>query len=440
MVRMMWSNCAAILLLTASCGGIPAGTAASSEAAPKGPEVSASAPSAAPPPAPAAASPSPRPLVSPSVSPLVPTSPPAATPEPAPAPPGPRAADPGRAPALTDVVIQSGLSVPWDLVFAPDGRMFVTERAGNVLIFASGAPGAARLANVAIAQVVQNGESGLLGIALDPDFATNGLLYLCATRNDGGTQNQILRYRTSGNALALDTVLVRGMRAAGNHDGCRLHFGPDGKLWATMGDAGNTALAQDPNGLNGKILRLNTDGSVPADNPILPGAQARTVAYSTGHRNPQGIDFQPGTGTPFAVEHGENDDDEVNVIRPGANYGWPITRQSGGAARGFVDPAWSSGSVTFATSGGAFVTGPAWGAWTGSLFVATLKDTTLRRLAVNGTSVTSAEVLYRGKYGRLRAVVRGPDGALYLTTSNRDGRGSPVGADDRIVRIAAGPS
>ncbi len=353
--------------------------------------------------------------------------------------PGLPPVDASRAPTLTDGVVQSGLNVPWDIAFAPDGRMFVTERGGTVLVFASAAPGAAHLSTTAIPQVVQNGESGLLGLALDPDFAANGSLYLCATRNDGGTQNEILRYRADGNALALDAVLVRGMRAAGNHDGCRLRFGPDGKLWATMGEAGNTALAQDPNSLNGKILRLNADGSVPTDNPILPGARARTIAYSTGHRNPQGIDFQPGTGTVFDVEHGPDSDDEVNVIRPGANYGWPTVLQTGGAARGFVDPVWSSGSVTLATSGGAFVSGPAWGAWSGSLFVATLKDTSLRRLAVSGTSVVSAEILYRGKYGRLRAVVRGPDGALYVTTSNRDGRGSPAPSDDRIVRIAPAP-
>lgn len=278
-----------------------------------------------------------------------------------------------------------------------------------------------------------------LGIVLDPNFSANGFLYLCATRSDGGTQNQILRYRQSGDALALDAVLVRGIRAGGNHDGCRLRFGPDGKLWVTMGETGNPALALDPNSLNGKVLRLNADSSVPGDNPILTGAVARTIAYSTGHGNPQRIGCQPGTGTPFVIERGENDDDEVNVIRPGAKSGWPIVHESGGAARGFIDPAWSSERVTFATSGGAFASGPAWGSWSGSLFVATLKDTTLRRLAVDGTSVTSAEILYRGIYGRLRSVLRRPDGALYLTTSNRDGRGSPVGADDRIVRIAPAP-
>ena len=427
-----WSICAALILLAAACGGAPAALPASAVVASGSPNTPTGVAVTAPP--------EDRSAVSPSLPPPATTGPAATvSPSPRPAASASAAVGPGRVPSLTDVVIQSGLSVPWDLAFAPDGRMFVTERAGTLLVFASGAPGAARLARVTVPQIAQNGESGLMGIALDPNFSANGFLYLCATRSEGGTQNQILRYRQSGDALALDAVLVRGIRAGGNHDGCRLRFGPDGKLWATMGETGNTALAQDPNSLNGKVLRLNADGSVPGDNPILTGAVARTLAYSTGHRNPQGIDFQPGTGTPFVIEHGENDDDEVNVIQPGANYGWPIIHESGGAARGFIDPAWSSGRVTFATSGGAFATGSAWGSWSGSLFVATLKDTTLRRLAVNGTSVTSAEILYRGTYGRLRAVLGGPDGALYLTTSNRDGRGSPVGADDRIVRIAPAP-
>lgn len=344
-----------------------------------------------------------------------------------------------RALAPVVVVVQSALQVPWDVAFAPDGRMFVTERRGNLIVFAGGAPGAARLSSTAIPLVAASGEAGLMGIALDPSFATNAYAYVCATRNDGGLQNQILRLRIVGDVPHVDAVLLKGIRAGGNHDGCRLRFGPDGKLWATMGDAGVSSLAQDPSSLNGKVLRINADGTIPADNPILPGASTRSAAYSMGHRNPQGIDFEPGTGAVFEVEHGENDDDEINLLRPGANYGWPIVRQSGGAARGMVDPLWSSGTVTYAVSGGAFVSGTAWGAWSGSLFVATLKDTTLRRFIVGGGAITAAEILYRGAYGRLRAVVLGPDGALYVTTSNRDGRGAPAAADDRILRLAPTP-
>jgi glucose/arabinose dehydrogenase len=137
----------------------------------------------------------------------------------------------------------------------------------------------------------------------------------------------------------------------------------------------------------------------------------------------------------YEVEHGPDTDDEINFIQAGANYGWPLLRQTGGPARGMKDPIWSSGSVTFATSGAAFVFGPAWGGWSGSLFVCALKDASLRRFTVTPTVATQQDLLYQGTYGRLRGATQGPDGALYITTSNRDGRGSPVAADDRVVRI-----
>src|SRR4029077_2564664 len=202
------------------------------------------------------------------------------------------------APALVDTVIQTGLSVPWDIAFAPDGRMFMTERMGNIVMFESAKPNAKQIGSLKVPDVHSMGEAGLMGIALDPDFATNGFLYVCASRLDNGEWlNQILRYRAGPDALTFDSYVIRtGALAASIHDGCRLAFGPDGKLWATMGENGNVRLAQDPNSLNGKILRVNGDGSVPADNPILPGASVRTYAYSMGHRNPQGLAFQPGTG------------------------------------------------------------------------------------------------------------------------------------------------
>lgn len=341
-------------------------------------------------------------------------------------------------PRLTDQVVQANLVVPWDIAFAPDGRMLVTERTGTVQVFESGASGARKLATLTVANVVQNGESGLMGVAVDPAFTTNGFVYVCATRNDqqaGGVVNQVLRYALSGTSWTLDGFVIRtGMRSGGNHDGCRIRFDATKHLWITMGETGTPSLAQDPNSLNGKVLRVNPDGSIPADNPIIAGSSGRTAVYTWGNRNPQGIAFA-GTDV-YEVEHGENDDDEINFIQPGVNYGWPAVHQTGGAARGMKDPIWSSGSVTFATSGAAFVFGPSWGSWSGSLFVAALKDTSLRRFTVTPTLATQADLLLKDTYGRLRAAVQGPDGALYLTTSNRDGRGSPVAADDRVVRIA----
>lgn len=334
-------------------------------------------------------------------------------------------------PRLTDTVIQSGLSVPWDLAFAPDGRMFVTERGGNILVFEGGAPNARRLSSTLVPQMRAMGEAGLMGIAVDPGFAMNGLLYVCASRTDEGEwRNQVLRYRASGNTLTFDGYVIRtGMSAATIHDGCRLLFGADGKLWVSMGESGNAKLAQDPNVLNGKVLRVETDGTVPADNPILPGAAKRTAVYTMGHRNPQGLAVQPGTGAMFEVEHGATTHDEINLLKPGANYGWPIQEGPGGTAKGFTDPLWSSGGVTLATSGGTFVTGPQWGGWSGSLFVCTLKEQDLRRFQVNGTTVVPREILLDQKYGRLRSPVLGPDGALYLTTSQ--------GSGDRIIRLTA---
>jgi len=335
----------------------------------------------------------------------------------------------GTVPRLVATVVRSGLAIPWDLAFAPDGRMFVTERVGNILIYASAAPNATQLANVfPVPNINASGESGLMSIELDPAFATNSLLYVCVSVNDGGQWlNQVQRFRIDGNTPVFDRfVIPSGMRANSNHDGCRIRFGPDGKLWVTMGDAGDTANAQNPNVLNGKVLRLNSDGTIPADNPILPGANARTAVYTMGNRNPQGLTFEPGTGRVIEVEHGDDTHDEINVLRAGANYGYPICRGPCGDPR-FVDPAWSSGNVTLATSGADFARGVQWGAYDGSLFVATLKETDLRRFTLAGSVATQRDILFDGTYGRLRTARQGPDGSLYLTTSN--------GSGDRVIRI-----
>jgi glucose/arabinose dehydrogenase len=335
----------------------------------------------------------------------------------------------GTAPRLVATVVRSGLAVPWDLAFAPDGRMFVTERVGNILIYASAEPGAAQLANVfPVPNINASGEAGLMSIELDPGFASNTLLYVCASVTDGGQWlNQVLRYRMNGNTPVFDGYVIRtGMRANSNHDGCRIRFGPDGKLWVTMGDAGDLANAQNPNVLNGKVLRVNGDGTIPADNPIMPGATGRTAVYTMGNRNPQGLTFEPGTGRVIEVEHGDNTDDEINILRAGANYGYPVCRGPCGDPR-FVDPAWTSGNVTLATSGADFARGVQWGAYDGSLFVAQLKESDLRRFTFAGAVATQRDIFFDGTYGRIRTVRQGPDGSLYLTTSN--------GSADRVIRI-----
>jgi len=293
------------------------------------------------------------------------------------------------APALVETVIQSGLSVPWDIAFAPDGRMFMTERMGNIVIFESAKPNAKRIGFLKVPDVHSMGEAGLTGIALDPSFAANGFLYVCASRMDNGDwRNQVLRYRAGTDSMAFDGYVIRnGPLAAAIHDGCRLAFGPDGKLWATMGDNGNGGLAQDPSSLNGKVLRVNTDGSGPDDNPSRPGAVARGYAYTMGHRNPQGLAFGP-DGTVYEIETGAAANDEINILSPGKNYGWPDHEGTGGMARGLADPIWTAGAVPYATSGATFVTGDAWGSWSGSLVVATLKEQDLRRFTVAGATAT----------------------------------------------------
>ena len=337
----------------------------------------------------------------------------------------------GARPVLATAIVQQGLRNTWDVAFAPDGRMFVTERVGNLLVYAGSDPGSPQLANNAIESIHASGESGLMSIELDPAFATNSFLYACASRDDEGQwRNQVLRYRVVGNGIAFDSYVIRrGMIANSNHDGCRIRFGPDGKLWVTMGDAGNGTRSQDPNSLNGKILRVNSDGTIPADNPVIPGATGRSAIYAWGNRNPQGLTFEPGTGRVFEVEHGDDTHDEINIIVAGGNYGYPLYR--GPVNRpGFIDPAWSSGNVTLATSGGEFLKGAQWGAWQGSLVVATLKEQDVRRFELFDATARQADLLFNNAWGRLRTPRLGPDGALYLTTDNGI-------SGDMVIRVTA---
>ncbi|HEX6139818.1 MAG TPA: PQQ-dependent sugar dehydrogenase [Candidatus Limnocylindria bacterium] len=346
------------------------------------------------------------------------------------------------APTLTATVVQGGLSLPWDVAFTPDGEMLVTERPGRVRVFASGAAGAALLRTVTIPSVHAEGEAGLMGIAVDVAYASNRFVYVCASRDVSAQwTNQVLRYTVaSDGSWTAGTVLLTGMRAATIHNGCAVEMDASGKLWVTMGDANQSLDAQDPARLNGKVLRINRDGSIPADNPVMPGAAARSAVYSMGHRNPQGIAFRPGSDQVFTAEHGPELNDEINRIVPGANYGWPCYTGAGlpyvadpacGPANAYSNPAWASGASTIATSGLAFADGLPWADDDGGLFVAQLKEQDLRRFSVtaDGSTATQAEVLFNGSWGRIRAVVRGPAGQLYLTTSN--------GSNDRVIRIAA---
>ncbi len=332
--------------------------------------------------------------------------------------------------------IAGGLDTPWALDFAPDGRIFLSERAGRIRVIENGKLHAEPWMTLEVAAV---GEAGLLGLAVDPQFARNGYVYVAYSyRNPNSPlRNRLVRLREDAktNKGVVDKILIDDVRGANNHDGGRVKFGADGKLYWTMGDAQTTRYAQNLKSLNGKILRLNADGSVPADNPFTG-----SFVYSYGHRNPQGLAWQPGSGRLFATEHGPSGfqgccRDEVNFIEPGKNYGWPEIRGDE-SKDGIVAPLIHAGtSETWAPAGATFVSH---GPWAGSLLFTGLRGQTLYRLIFDPANSPKVEKLERHlvrQFGRLRDVIEGPDQGLYLLTSNRDGRGSPAPQDDRVLRL-----
>lgn len=329
------------------------------------------------------------------------------------------------------------LGTPWAMDFAPDGRIFVNERPGRIRIVEHGQ---LRPDLWMTLEVASGGEAGLMGLAIDPQFAQNHFIYVAYSYRTGvfTVRNRLARLREdpkTGKGV-FDKILINDLAGASNHDGGRIKFGPDGKLYWTIGDAQTTRYAQNLKSLNGKILRLNADGSMPADNPF-----ANSYVYSYGHRNPQGLAWQPGTARLYATEHGPSGfqgccRDEVNFIEPGKNYGWPEIRGDQ-TKDGMISPVIQSGTdETWAPTGAVFARH---GPWASSLLFTGLRGQSLYCVVIDQNDprkVQTFERHYSRQFGRLRDIVEGPDRALYLLTSNRDGRGSPAPDDDRIIRVS----
>ncbi len=325
-------------------------------------------------------------------------------------------------------VIVENLDTPWALDFLPSGELLITERNGRLSILSGGQ--IKQIANIEKSK--EFGEGGLMGIAVHPDFESNNFIYLYYTfsSDDQKTLNRVVRYKLSNNTLGNEQIIVDNIPGAVFHNGGRIKFGPDGNLYITTGDSNNPSLSQNRNSLAGKILRVTDEGLPATGNPFgsaqgKPSGDPRIFSY--GHRNPQGIVWGDGNIL-FSTEHGRSGVlsglDELNIIESGRNYGWPEI-EGDEKREGMVTPIFNSGaSDTWAPGGAAF--------FNGSLFFAGLRGSALYQFEVFTKSLS---VHFKNEYGRLRDVILGPDNFLYITTSNRDGRGDPKANDDKIIRV-----
>jgi len=350
---------------------------------------------------------------------------------------------PAATPKMRVETVASNLEIVWSIVFAPDGRMFFTERPGRVRVFEKGNLRAAPLFTVP--DVELSGESGLMGMALHPKFAGNHFLYLAYAYQANDVKNvKVVRYRATGETLTDAKTIIELIPAARYHAGTRLGFGPDGKLYVTTGDATNQSQGQELNTLGGKTLRLNDDGTIPDDNPFINQKDARGEIWTYGHRNAQGMDWQPETGLMFQTEHGpslidgvslfkRSGGDEVNIVEKGKNYGW--AKISHKMKREGMETAIVEYSPAIAPASGMFYRGNLFPEFKNNFFFGALKGEAIIRLVIEGRRVAAQEKLFVKTYGRIREISEAPDGSIYFSTSNRDGRGDPGKEDDRILRI-----
>ncbi len=323
--------------------------------------------------------------------------------------------------ALTEVVAE-GLEIPWDIAFLPSGAMLVTERTGHVIEIET--DGTQR--EIPVEGVRKGGEGGLLGLVLHPNFEQNNFVYLyMSTPGSGGeTTNRVVRYTFTNGSLVQERVIIENIPGAIYHDGGRMEWGPDGMLYITTGDATNSAIAQNLQSLGGKILRLTPEGAAAPGNPF------GTAVWSYGHRNPQGLAWDS-AGRLWQTEHGRSGAlsglDEINIIKAGANYGWPDI-EGDETQSGMTVPVRHSGaSDTWAPASLVYLNG--------SLFFGGLRGEALYEAVLDGDHVAELKEHFKNEFGRIRTVRIGPDGMLYLTTSNRDDRGSPNTGDDKIIKV-----
>lgn len=330
-------------------------------------------------------------------------------------------------------VVTEGLRHPWGLAFLPDGSMLVTERPGTLRIIRDG-----RLLEGAVPgtpEVAERGQGGLLGLALHPAFEENRLLYLAfAAEGEGGYGTEVVRGTFSGGRFDNVQTIFRAepKTGGGRHFGCRLVFDRAGYLYVSLGERGEQDFAQELTDHRGKLIRLHDDGRVPEDNPFVGRADARPEIFTYGNRNMQGMALHPDTGAIWTHEHGPQGGDEINVMRPGVNYGWPVVTYGvnygigtkigeGTHKEGMAQPLYKW-VPSIAPSGMAFYTGDRLPGWKGNLLVGSLKFGLLVRLELDGERVTGEERLLDGKFGRIRDVVQGPDGLVYLLTDEPNGK------------------
>lgn len=343
-----------------------------------------------------------------------------------PVPPGPTTV------TVKDSVIVTGLQYPWEILWGPDNFIWMTERGGKISRV-NPATGTVSLLHT-ISEVVATGEGGLLGMVLHPNFSTTPHVFVAYNYNSGGYKEKIVRFTYTGTALASPVTILDNITASSIHNGCRLVITPDLKLFISTGDAANQALPQNTGSVNGKILRLNLDGSIPADNPV-----AGNPYWSLGHRNAQGLVYA--NNILYSSEHGPNTDDEINIIEKGRNYGWPNVPgfcDAGAeatfcAANNVREPlkAWTP---TIATCGLDYYDKDQIPQWKHSLLLVALKDARLYQLKMNDarTGISATTEYYVNKYGRMRDLCISPAGRVYICTSNG-------GNADRIIELKANP-